>query len=71
MEVEGEGVEEGGDECGTSERRRLSAIGAMADEPAQLWLDNLPRDDLQFWRLVSIERDTGTAIVSWKRLAKL
>ena len=55
MEVEGEGVEEGGDECGlpsTSEdagtvpkRRRLSAIGDMADEPVQSWLDNLPHDD--------------------------
>ena len=51
MEGEGEGVEEGGDECGlpsTSEdagtvakRRRLSAIGAMAEEPVQSWLDNL------------------------------
>ena len=55
-------VEEGGDECGlpsTSEeagpvrkRRRLSAIGVMADEPAQLWLDNLPRDDLQHMALL-------------------
>ena len=47
-------AEEGGAECGlpsTSEeagtvrkRRRLSVIGAIADES---WLDNLPRDDLQ------------------------
>ena len=54
--------DEGGDECGlpsTSEEagpvrkiRRLSAIGAMADEPAQLWLDNLPRDDLQHMALL-------------------
>ena len=60
--VEGEEVEEGGDECGlpsTSEeartvpkRRRLSVIGAMADEPVQLWLDNLPRDDLQHMALL-------------------
>ena len=50
-------VKEVDDECGlpsTSEeagtvrkRRRLSAIGAMADEPVQSWLDNLPRDNLQ------------------------
>ena len=62
MEVEGEGVEEGGDECGlpsTSEdagtvpkRWRLSAIGAMAVEPVQSWLDNLPRDDLQHMALL-------------------
>ena len=62
MEVEVEGVEEGGDECGlpsTSEdagtvpkRRRLSDLGAMADEPVQSWLDNLPRDDLQHMALL-------------------
>ena len=61
-EVEGVGVEEGGDECGlpsTSEeagtvpkRRRLSAISAMADEPVQSWLDNRPRDDLQHMALL-------------------
>ena len=55
-------VEEGDDECGlpsTSEeartvrkRRRLSAIGAMADEPVQSWLDNIPRDDLQHMALL-------------------
>ena len=54
-------VEEGDDECelpATSEeaatvrkRRRLSAIVAMADEPVQSWLDNLPRDDLQHMAL--------------------
>ena len=62
VEVEGVGAGRSGsmevdDECGlpsTSEeagtvrkRRRLSAIGVMADEPVQSWLDNLPRDDLQ------------------------
>ena len=59
MEVEGEGVEEGGDECGLPEdagtvpkRRRLSAIGAMADEPVQSWLDNLPCNDLQHMALL-------------------
>ena len=58
-EVEGVGVEEGGDECGlpsTSEEAgtvpKLSAIGAMADEPVQSWLDNLPRDDLQHMALL-------------------
>ena len=55
-------VEEGDDECGlpsTSEeagtvrkRRRLSAIGAMADEPFQSWLANLPRDDMQHMALL-------------------
>ena len=60
--VEGEEVKEGDDECGlpsTSEdagtvrkRQRLSAIGAMADEPVQSWLDNLPRDDLQHMALL-------------------
>ena len=55
-------VEEGDDECGlpsTSEeagtvpkRQRLSAIGAMADEPVQSWLANLPRDDLQHMALL-------------------
>ena len=55
-------VEDGGDEFGlpsTSEeagtvrkRRRLSAIGVMADEPVQSWLDNLPRDDLQHMALL-------------------
>ena len=54
-------VEEGDDECGPStseeavrvrKRRRLSAIGAVADEPAQLWLDNLPRDDVQHMALL-------------------
>ena len=57
--VEGE---KGDDECGlpsTSEdagtvrkRRRLSAIGAMVDEPVQSWLDNLPQDDLQHMALL-------------------
>ena len=41
VEVEGVGVEGGGDECGlpstVGKRRRLSAIGAMADEPVQSW----------------------------------
>ena len=40
-EVEGVGVEGGGDECGlpstVGKRLRLSAIGAMADEPVQSW----------------------------------
>ena len=76
VEVEGVGVEEGGDECGlpfTSEdagtvakRRRLSA---MADEPVQSWLDNLPRDDLQhialllYGRLPTVFGLTKTAVV--------
>ena len=45
--LQAQGVEEGGEGAGTvPKRRRLSAIGAMADEPVQSWLDNLPRDDL-------------------------
>ena len=55
-------VEEGDEECelpATSEeaatvrkRRRLPAIVAMADEPVQSWLDNLPQDDLQHMALL-------------------
>ena len=37
-------------------RRRLSAIGAMADKPVQSGLDNLPRNDLQHMALLLYER---------------
>ena len=34
------------DEEIVTKRRKLSEISAMADEPLQEWLDNVPRDDL-------------------------
>ena len=39
-----------------AKRRRLSAIGRIADEPIQSWLDQLPRDDSQHLALLLYAR---------------
>ena len=39
-----------------AKRPRLLEIGAMADEPVQAWLDNLPHDDTQHMVLVLYAR---------------
>ena len=40
------------DEGTVTKRLKLSEISAMANEPLQAWLDNVPRDDLQHMALL-------------------